>query len=108
MAGRSPGQHNALWHRTWGDRPADLAHALVIARQHLALAPKMIPVYGHRYLPSGRAIAGHPVLSIYQTDIIVYGTDLDDYINHEFDTREQAIPPGWTPPVLVSFWGEFL
>jgi hypothetical protein len=44
----------------------------------------MIPVYGHRYLPAGRATYGHPVLSIYQTDIIVYGTDLADYINHEF------------------------
>ena len=35
----------------------------------------MIPVYAHRYLPAGRGTHGHPVLSIWQTDIIVYGTD---------------------------------
>lgn len=44
----------------------------------------MIPIYGHRYLPAGRGTHGHPVLSIYQTDIIVYGTDLADYINNDF------------------------
>ena len=38
----------------------------------------------HRYLPAGRGNYGHPVLSIYQTDIIVYGTDLADYIDNEF------------------------
>ena len=44
----------------------------------------MIPVCSHRYLPAKRGTYGHPVLSIYQTDIIVYGTDLADYIYHEF------------------------
>jgi hypothetical protein len=43
----------------------------------------MIPVCSHRYLPAGRGTYGHPVLSIYQTDIIIYGTDLADYINQE-------------------------
>lgn len=43
------------------------------------------PRLGHRYLPAGRGTYGHPVLSIYQTDIIVYGTDLADYISCEFD-----------------------
>ena len=44
----------------------------------------MIPVYAHRYLPAGRGTHGHPVLSIYQTDIIVYGIALADYIHNEF------------------------
>ena len=78
-------EHNALWHPSWGHRPADTSEALRTARQHLSQAPKMIPVCGHRYLPAGRGTYGHPVLSIYQTDIIVYGTDLADYINCEFN-----------------------
>lgn len=65
-------------------RPTDTGEALTTARQHLGRAPKMIPVCSHRYLPAGRGTYGHPVLSIYQTDIIVYGTDLADYIYHEF------------------------
>jgi hypothetical protein len=46
-------EYNALWHPSWGQRPADMNTALSTARRHLARAPKMIPVYGHRYLPAG-------------------------------------------------------
>jgi hypothetical protein len=99
-------QHNALWHPSWDQRPADTSEALKTAREHLSRAPKMIPVYSHRYLPAGRGTYGHPVLSIYQTDIIVYGTDLADYINQEFG--RYAISADWTPPPMVPFWSEFL
>jgi hypothetical protein len=99
-------QHNALWHPSWGERPADTSEALSTARQHLSRAPKMIPVYSHRYLPAGRGTYGHPVLSIYQTDIIVYGTDLVDYINNEFGRR--FVRANWTPPPMVPFWSDFL
>ena len=58
----------------------------------------MIPVYAHRYLPAGRGTYGHPVLSIYQTDIIIYGTDLADYIDREFGSAERLISADWTPP----------
>jgi hypothetical protein len=100
-------RHNALWHPSWGQRPADADAALETARQCLSLAPTMIPVYAHRYLPSGSGTYGHPVLSIYQTDIIVYGTDLANYINQEF-TGQRSIDADWTPPPLVSFWSDFL
>lgn len=99
-------QHDAQWHPSWGPRPADASGALAVARQHLGRAPKMIPVYSHRYLPAGRDTHGHPVLSIYQTDIIVYGTDLADYINQEFGGR--SITADWTPPPMVPFWSDFL
>jgi hypothetical protein len=68
----------------------------------------MIPVYAHRYLPAGRGTWRHPVLSIYQTDIIIYGTDLAEYINHEFTDSHCSISPDWTPPPMVPFWSEFL
>jgi len=101
-------EHNALWHPSWGQRPAGNSQALSIARQHLTQAPTMIPVYAHRYLPAGRGTCGHPVLSIYQTDIIIYGTDLAEYIDHEFTTPDRPISPGWIPPPMVPFWSEFL
>jgi hypothetical protein len=99
-------QHNALWHPSWGQRPEGASEAITAARQHLNRAPKMIPVYGHRYLPAGRGNHGHPVLSMYQTDIIVYGTDLADYINQEFG--RWSTRPGWTPPPMAPFWSDFL
>ena len=99
-------EHNALWHPSWGQRPAGTSQALTTARQHLSRAPKMIPVRSHRYLPAGRGTYGHPVLSIYQTDIIIYGTDLADYINQELGRH--SISADWTPPPMVPFWSDFL
>jgi hypothetical protein len=99
-------EQNELWHPSWGDRPADADEALKAARRYLGRAPKMIPVCGHRYLPAGRGTFGHPVLSIYQTDIIVYGTDLADYIDCEFSRWH--LSTDWTPPPMVPFWSDFL
>ena len=48
------------------------------------------------------------MLSIVQTDIIVYGTDLAEYINHEFTDPDRSISPDWVPPPMVPFWSEFL
>lgn len=101
-------ENNALWLSAWGPRPADTSTALSTARWHLVRAPKMIPVYAHRYLPAGRGTYGHPVLSIYQTDIIVYGTDLAGYIDNEFSDSGWFISPDWIPPPMVPFWSEFL
>ena len=105
-------EYNALWHPSWGQRPAQMSTALDTARRHLARAPKMIPVYRHRYLPAGRGTYGHPVLSIWQTDIIMFGTDLADYIAIEFHRRSMIPdlrpPPGWTEPPMVPFWSDFL
>jgi hypothetical protein len=100
--------HNAFWASSWGPRPASTDEAERTARAHLRQVPTMIPVYSHRYLPSGRGNHGHPVLSMYQTDIIVYGTDLADYIAHEFSRSEWSINADWTPPAMVAFWSEFL
>jgi hypothetical protein len=99
---------NGLWLPAWGQRPASTSEALDTARRHLARAPKMIPVYAHRYLPAGRGTHGHPVLSIWQTDIIVYGTDLANYIDNEVGGSERFISPDWAPPPMGSFWSEFL
>jgi hypothetical protein len=101
-------ENNGLWLPAWGQRPASPGEALDTARRHLARAPTMIPLYGHRYLPAGRGTHGHPVLSVYQTDIIVYGLDLADYIDHEFGGSGWSIDAGWTPPPMVGFWSDFL
>jgi hypothetical protein len=101
-------ENNDLWLSAWGRRPSGTREALDAARRHLILAPKMIPVYGHRYLPAGRGTHGHPVLSIYQTDIIVYGIDLADYIDHEFGRPGWSISADLTPPPMGPFWSDFL
>lgn len=98
-------EHNEFWGAGWGPRPATLEAALAAAREHLATVPVMVPVYGHRYLPAGRGGSGHPVLSMYQTDIIVYGTDLLDYLHREFGTEPAA---GHGCQVTVPFWRDIV
>ena len=100
-------EHNAFWWPTWGPRPHALSDAIDLARHRVAEAPTLIPVYGHRYLPAVPCDAGNPVLSVYQTDIIYYGSDLRAYIAHEFGPTGYAEAVTRVPrPVL--FWSELI
>jgi hypothetical protein len=90
---------NGFWYEGWGPRPAETADAVAVARRLLMTVPRLVPVYGHRYLPAGRGTAGHPVLSVMQTDIIVYGADLAAYLRHEFGGE-----PLRTGRPTVAFW----
>ncbi|AQS68941.1 hypothetical protein [Streptomyces pactum] len=101
-------EHNGFWYEGWGERPADAATALGTARHHLAEAPVLVPVYAHRYLPAGRGHFGHPVLSMWQTDIIYYGLDLVDYLHKEFDEVRGEVDAHWKPRATAPFWRDLL
>ncbi|MFF5918545.1 hypothetical protein ACFY8C_09380 [Streptomyces flavochromogenes] len=93
-------EHNGFWHPDWSPRPTDAAEALKVARAECANVPPLVPVYGHRYLPGTPGAWGHPVLSVHQTDAILYGNDLADYVRHEFAGRASSL----TAHVTVDFW----
>jgi hypothetical protein len=96
-------RHNTFWLAEWGPRPESLEEAFQIAAQAVAVAPRLIPVYGHRYIPAEPARAGNPVFSVYQTDIIVYGNDLLSSFAHEL----HGVANWHTPPFDVRpirFW----
>jgi len=65
----------------------------------------MVPVFGHRFLPAGRGSFGHPVLSMYQTDVICYADDLLQYIGNEFGP--EARRPAVARPT-VRFWSDLV
>ena len=77
-------ENNAFWLDSWGPRPHALSDALAVAKAAVESAPRLIPIFGHRYLPAEPEAAGNPVLSVYQTDIICYGVDLRRYLLCEF------------------------
>lgn len=95
-------QENGYWHPSWGERPSRTAFALSAARRHLGEAPRLVPVYGHRYTPA-LPEPGLPVLSVVQTDVIVYGPDLAAYLRREF-----GLPNGDTTPdpARIPFWSD--
>jgi hypothetical protein len=82
-------ENNVFWLDEWGARPDKLEEALAIAQRAVADAPRLIPIYSHRYLPGEPLLAGNPILSVYQTDIIYYGHDLWDYFVNEFGSETE-------------------
>ena len=99
-------EHHDRWVVGWGPRPASVGDALAAARERLSAVPQLVPVHGHRYLPSGRGTAGHPVLSVHQTDVVAAGTDLVDFVHQEFRVGPGVgrDDPRRRPRVTVAFW----
>jgi hypothetical protein len=95
---------NDFWYGGWGPQPARNEEAVATARRYLLTAPRMIPLYSHRYLPAG--LSDHPVLSIYQTDIVSYGSDLKDWLHREFGLGTAFEGPERRTRVL--FWRDLV
>jgi len=99
-------ERSGFWAPSWGTRPAELTQSLAVAREALIQAPKLIPIYKHRYIPTEPQAAGNPVLSVYQADIIHYGNDLLGYFSREFG---MPLPASAAPaPRAIRFWDELI
>lgn len=97
-------EHDSYWHASWGMRPAELVDALRVAKEQFDRLPKLIPVYGHRYISSEPREAGNPIFSVYQMDIIYYGSTLAEYFEIEFLGLEHSkISQNIRP---IRFWTE--
>jgi hypothetical protein len=90
---------NAFWLPSWGIRPSSVDRAVAVARRYLASAPTLLPVYRHRYAPALNT-RRLPVFSVVQTDVVVYGVDLADYLHAEFGVGA----PSSRRPASVPFW----
>lgn len=90
-------EHNDFWLADWGEKPETLPAAFAVAKERVHAAPALIPIRGHRYLPSRPCLAGNPVFSVHQTDIIHYGADLWSYLENEhpgaFETSQYQLSP---------------
>lgn len=99
---------NTFWLKEWGDKPHDINEAFRILRKAIDEAPLLIPVAGHRYLPASPNEANNPVFSVYQSDIVYYGIDLQDYLENEFSYYfrgpNEFSSPRLDLPKHISFW----
>jgi hypothetical protein len=95
-----------FWGVEWGVRPARMKDALRSANYHLARVPQLVPVHSNHYLPAGRGSSGHPVLSVYQTDVTSCGTDLFAYVEGAFGNSEPG--PSQPPTSTVRFWSDLI
>jgi hypothetical protein len=71
------------WPDEWGEEPADKGERDERILKELKQAPKLIPVFGHRYMPSTHE-SDFPVISVSGWDIIYYGSNLREYFQIEF------------------------
>ncbi|WP_201509636.1 SMI1/KNR4 family protein [Psychrobacter alimentarius] len=99
-------EHNAFWMEEWGEKSDNINKNIMVAETYYETYPKMIPIFSHRYIPSGPYETGNPVFSIYQTDIIYYGYDLAHYFAHEFRFELSDKFPTIDEPRYIEFWGD--
>lgn len=101
-------EHNGLWLAEWGARPESAKERQALVRREAGNSSPLIPVFGHRYLVGRPQSAGNPVLSIMQSDIVIYGDDLRGYLLAEFAEllNEPAQPPAKSAK-NVRLWGWF-
>jgi hypothetical protein len=93
---------NGAWWPEWGERPADTRGRYKTLRSIVRAAPKLIPVFGHRYIPDAPYEAGNPVFSVFYGDIIYYGANLEHYIAAE--SGNQGYDDEWPPIRRIDFW----
>ena len=99
-------EHSSLWLEEWGTKPGNIGLAVALAERQLGAVPLLIPVFGHRYLPSEPNKPGNPVLSVHQSDIIRYGRNLTEYFGVEFGAR--PLPEGLPDRAAIPFWGQLV
>jgi hypothetical protein len=97
-------EKRGYWHPGWSARPVGAKAAGRLARELISQAPKLVPVYGSRFIPAGRNTYGSPVISIWNADAICYGTDLADYVRQEF----HGYMGDRSPLTNLPFWEDFL
>lgn len=101
-------ENNAFWHPDWGTKPGSLEEAFAVAERKVEEAPKLIPIASHRYLPERPRESCNPVFSVYQTDIIYYGSDLANYLENEFSYYFGKSGYGIPEPIKrIEFWSAF-
>jgi hypothetical protein len=99
-------EHNKFWMDRWGKRPASLSVALEIARKDFETWPKLLPIYGHRFLAAAPCRSGNPVFSVVQADIIYYGADLAHYLINEFVDHDHALHTQASMIHKIDIWSE--
>lgn len=96
-------EENDFWPLSWGVKPDLVAERIRIAKEKYDLAPKLVPIHSHRYMPEG----SEQVLSVYQTDIIFYGTTLLEYFQIELDWKPYE-RMDFDKIKAIPFWTEIM
>lgn len=94
------------WCDNWGKEPKDKVWVVNEVKERLKKAPKLLPIYAHRYMPMV-LVENPPIISVHGIDIIYYGNNLEDYIKIEFGGKSQnTIDFASIEP--IPFWSDIM
>lgn len=96
-------ERDGLWWPEWGERPRTAEARRDVVAGVVGAAPKLIPIFSHRYLPEEPHEAGNPVFSVHQSDIICYGTNLSSYFLNEASPGRHRLP---RETKRIRFWSD--
>ncbi len=112
-------ENASLWPDSWGERPQGPEIRETVSRL-VAAAPRLVPIAGHRYLLADTPRAGNPVLSVWQSDITIHGSNLRKFLlmdisdllglDLDHDEAENLRVAGITGESIaaIPFWGELM
>jgi hypothetical protein len=106
--------NRVFWWDEWGSRPDSDDLAISVAREKIRVLPKLIPLFGHSYLPSHPEEEGNPVFSVHQADVIHRGATFAEYfvqwgVDKDLDEEplsefEDRYPVYSTDYKRIPFW----
>lgn len=94
------------WNDEWGEEPENTEDIGKYVLSKIGDAPKLIPIYSHRYMPMGIS-DNPPVISVYGVDVIYYGVDLSDYLQIEFGFKKPS-DIDCSSIQKIPFWSEVM
>lgn len=106
--------NNQVWLKSWGIRPDPESERKKIFSEWYNKAPKLIPVKDHRFVVSDDNLNYKPILSMYGSDIIVYGWNFRGYLLNElkehlnvstlvYDSEYDCYDPEFNEEVVKMF-----
>lgn len=75
--------NNRLWLKSWGLKPKSTDDRKKIFTKWYNNAPKLVPIYGHRFVISEPQETDNTILSIMGSDTIIYGVNMRHYLLNE-------------------------
>ena len=94
------------WNEIWGEEPINSDERKRNIKDMALKAPKLIPIYSHRYVASFEC-EKPPILSVYGTDIIYYAKNIIDYFLIEFKMKEYEIFKN-NEVSYIPFWSDLV
>jgi len=94
------------WCDEWGEESTEKEERRKIIIEKMRSAPKLIPIYSHRYLASIE-VKQNPVFSISGADIIYYGENLFSYFQIEFGLKKRDVM-NCDNISYIPFWSDMI